>query len=136
MTKFPVNNDLKVILGDKHFYFPRAGCGGGPIYLTPSYFLISIWSQDGSMVIAELDEASGLVAINYLPLTSNFLLKLKPGETFQKIFEDTRWVKFDIDVGGRPVPDSALVKYIDRVTITNWGFAPRNKISWKDFTSP
>jgi hypothetical protein len=32
----PANNDLKVILGDKHFYLPPyAGCGGGTISLSP-----------------------------------------------------------------------------------------------------
>lgn len=132
--EIPVNNDLKVIFGDKNFSFPPAGCGGGTIFLTPIYYLTTVWARDGSLRINEFDDFSGRVGIVYPPLNEEILLE--PGDTYKKVCEKTKWIKFNRFEGGTFIPDSALVKYIDRVTVKNWGFAPRNKIVWKDFTSP
>ncbi|KAA0231207.1 hypothetical protein EDS67_03910 [candidate division KSB1 bacterium] len=125
--EMPVNKDLELVFGDKHFYLPPyAGCGGGSILLTPVYYLHPIVALDGSMIINEFDKTSGRIGISYSPQTSEILLN--PSETFQETFENIRWVRFSRFDGGAFISDSALVKYVDRVVVKNWGFAPRNKI--------
>ncbi len=79
------------------------------------------------MSINEFNSASGLVGISYPSLVKTEIL-LWPEESFQEVLERTQWVKFESNVGGIFVADSALVKYVDAITVKNWGFAPKNKI--------
>ncbi|MBL7073850.1 hypothetical protein ISS37_01240 [candidate division KSB1 bacterium] len=123
--QFPINNDLQMVFGMKHIFFPLAGAGGALVKLNPVYFIPDYLNWAASV--------SGIDTINTVSLdiyikSFNRTIKLPVDSTFIKVIKTIEEGVVEESLG-----DTCIWEYTDSLVITNYGLNPKENIKWKQF---
>ena len=133
---FPINDDLKLVMANKHVFAPLAGVFNTSIKITPVYYIpdqitkyihiSGIRSENMSVQLRVGFESNSHHTIQ-IPTT----IHLSPDSAYEQVFKTIEGGVTEPSTG-----DSCILEYTDSLVITNYGLNQKSKINWEPLGGP